>query len=106
MIMVIDIGNTHTVIGIFTGDELTAHWRMSTEMSRTSDETWIIVKMWCKELKVDMQKFAGVVISSVVPSQIITFSQMSRQRMGVDPMVINSDILLNSKASKNCQAVK
>ena len=44
MLMIIDVGNTQSVIGIYDGDELVDHWRMSTDVGRTSDETWIIVK--------------------------------------------------------------
>ena len=38
MLLAIDVGNTHTVIGLFEGDTLRRHWRIRTEHSRTADE--------------------------------------------------------------------
>jgi len=92
MLMVVDVGNTHTVIGIYNDDDLLANWRMSTNMGRTSDETWIMIKMWCKDLNLKVDEFTGVVISSVVPSQIKVFFQMSVERLKVEPLIISSEI--------------
>ena len=38
MLMVTDVGNTHTVIGIYQGEELKSHWRISTDLRKTEDE--------------------------------------------------------------------
>jgi type III pantothenate kinase len=38
MLLVIDIGNTNTSLGVFDGDKLAAHWRLTTARSRTVDE--------------------------------------------------------------------
>ena len=38
MLVAIDVGNTQTVIGIYAGDRLIHHWRMSTKAERTTDE--------------------------------------------------------------------
>lgn len=44
MIMVIDVGNTHIVLGVFAGDELVASWRIGTDRRRTSDDLGMLVK--------------------------------------------------------------
>ena len=38
MLLVIDIGNTNTSLGVFDGEKLVAHWRLTTARSRTVDE--------------------------------------------------------------------
>ena len=38
MILAVDIGNTQTVLGLFSGDTLAEHWRVSTDASLTADE--------------------------------------------------------------------
>ena len=42
MLLVIDVGNTHTVIGIFKEDNLKSHWRISTDLRKTEDEFAIL----------------------------------------------------------------
>ena len=38
MLLVVDVGNTNTVLGVFKGADLLAHWRIETRKARTSDE--------------------------------------------------------------------
>ena len=35
---VVDVGNSHTVLGIFKGDKVVDHWRLTTRKETTSDE--------------------------------------------------------------------
>lgn len=92
MLLVIDIGNTQTVIGVYRGDDLIAHWRLSTDMQRTADETWIILKMWCDDRGIETAGVEGVVISSVVPSLKKVFTDMSSTYLHQDPLVISFDL--------------
>ena len=41
MLLAIDVGNTHTVIGIYRNDTLVADWRMASLTHRTADEHWL-----------------------------------------------------------------
>ena len=45
MILVIDVSNTNSTLGVFDGDKLVANWRLSTLSSRTSDETGMLLRM-------------------------------------------------------------
>ena len=38
MLVTIDVSNNQTVFGIYAGDRLTHHWRISTNLERTTDE--------------------------------------------------------------------
>ncbi|WP_067971206.1 type III pantothenate kinase [Nocardiopsis trehalosi] len=42
MLLAIDVGNSHTVFGLFDGEDLMEHWRVATEARRTADE-WAVV---------------------------------------------------------------
>ena len=41
-LLTIDVGNTHTVLGLFDGEEIVEHWRISTDARRTADE-WAVL---------------------------------------------------------------
>ena len=38
MLLAVDVGNTHTVFGLFAGERLVDHWRITTDPQRTADE--------------------------------------------------------------------
>ena len=68
MLLVIDIGNTQTVGGVYDGDDLVGSWRLTTDAHRTTDET----RLWLRSL-LELEGFApdqidGVALSSVVPA--------------------------------------
>jgi len=44
MLLTIDVGNTHTVLGLFDGEEIVEHWRISTDPSRTADEMAVLLQ--------------------------------------------------------------
>ena len=44
MLLVIDVGNTNTVLGVFEGDTLLHHWRVWTDREKTSDEYGILLR--------------------------------------------------------------
>ena len=44
MLLVIDVGNTNIVLGIFKGKELMDHWRVSTDRLRTTDEYGVLIR--------------------------------------------------------------
>ena len=45
MLLAIDIGNTHTVVGVIKEKELLYHWRISSSLARTEDEIGAILKV-------------------------------------------------------------
>jgi type III pantothenate kinase len=44
MLIVMDVGNTNTVIGVYQGDQILSHWRIRTEKEVTIDELGILMK--------------------------------------------------------------
>ena len=67
MILVFDVGNTETTVGLFAGEALTRHWRLTTEASRTPDELGLMIAMLLRSADVDPAAVTGAAIGSVVP---------------------------------------
>ncbi|MCJ7811973.1 type III pantothenate kinase [bacterium] len=92
MLLVVDIGNTETVLGLYEKDVLKAHWRLSSQGYRTSDECWILLNMWCESSGMTLSSIKGVVISSVVPFLTSVFEEISRNHIGIEPLSITAEI--------------
>jgi len=68
MLFVIDVGNSHTVVGLYNGNELVSHWRLKSDREKTPDEIGIQLNMLFSMAQVDRRKISGIIISSVVPA--------------------------------------
>jgi len=89
MLLAVDVGNTHTVVGIYAGAELVAHWRMSSGAHRTGDEAWLTVKNFCGNEGIDTAKLSRVGIASVVPDLTGIFETIAHRYLKVEPVVIS-----------------
>jgi len=67
MLVVIDVGNTHTVLGFYQDDKLLENWRISTSTERTRDEYIILLQEFLRTVHVDRQAVDGMMISCVAP---------------------------------------
>ncbi len=92
MLLVIDVGNTETVFVFYKGDTLCTHWRLSSPMYRTTDETWILLNAWCQLQQISVADVRGVVISSVVPNLTSILVEMSQKYLQLEPLVISAEI--------------
>jgi len=97
MLLVIDVGNTHTVVGIFEGEKIRGHWRISTDFKKTEDEFAMLCKNLLAEQALNYTHIKAVVISCVVPPLIWILLQMSKTYFKVEPIIVNSGINLNIK---------
>ncbi len=97
MLLAIDIGNTHTVVGVFNGETLLVDWRMTSLSQRTADENWLTIKEFCRESNLDPASITGVGISSVVPDLTTNFELLARTRLHLDPVTVSSKLDLGIK---------
>lgn len=67
MILVFDVGNTETTVGLFDGDVLAGHWRVTSELPRTADEFGVLLLAMLGASGVDRAQVTGAAIGSVVP---------------------------------------
>ncbi|WP_020620863.1 type III pantothenate kinase [Paenibacillus daejeonensis] len=92
MILVMDVGNTNIVLGIYRDKELLHHWRLSTNRSATVDEYGMSIYNLFQYAKISLQQVEGVIISSVVPPLMRTLEQLCRQYIGKAPLVVGPGI--------------
>lgn len=92
MILVIDVGNTHTVIGVYKEEKLLGHWRISTNLEKTEDEYGILVKGLLDNSKLSLADIKGIVISCVVPPIIWILKKMSADYFKVSPIIVGAGI--------------
>ena len=67
MIFVIDIGNTHTVAGIFSQNGIIKQWRIKTDSKMTADELGINYHNLFSISAIQSDRIEGIIMSSVVP---------------------------------------
>jgi type III pantothenate kinase len=67
MLLVIDVGNTNTTLGVYKDRELHAQWRLSTNLEQTADEYGILVRNLFHLEDLESRKINGIMIASVVP---------------------------------------
>jgi type III pantothenate kinase len=67
MLLTFDVGNTETTLGLYDGDALRAHWRVMTDVARSSDEFGVLLRGLLAGSDVAVSEVTGVVIGSVVP---------------------------------------
>lgn len=91
MLLVLDIGNTNTVIGIYEGKKLLEHWRLETKKERTSDECGILLKELFQFANLSFEDIQGIVVSSVVPPLDFAIDRMSQRYLKQKPVHINQE---------------
>src|ERR1700751_5963700 len=99
MLLTIDVGNTNSVLGVFRGEELIAHWRLTTARLQTADEYGVLTRNLFTLKDLDPKSVHGIIISSVVPPVNWTLSEMARIYFGqkalfVEPGVKNGMAVL------------
>lgn len=92
MLLVIDVGNTNIVLGVFKGKELLDHWRISTNRLETTDEYGVLVRNLFYLNGVNADEIDAVIISSVVPPIMPTLERMCQRYFGLVPLVIGPGV--------------
>jgi type III pantothenate kinase len=92
VILVIDVGNTNIVLGIYKGKELLHHWRLSTNRSATVDEYGMNIHNLFHYAGVKLEQMNGVIISSVVPPLMRTLEQLCLKYLRKTPLVVGPGV--------------
>jgi len=92
MLLVIDIGNTNIVFGVYNGDKLINHWRLSTVFQKTVDEYAILLNSLLYIEKIKFSEIDSAIISCVVPPLLIPFEIVCARYMGIKPLLIGPGV--------------
>ena len=91
MLLVIDVGNTNTVIGVYEDDELKHDWRIRTIRETTADEFNILARALFADKGIQRTDISKIVISSVVPSSVRILNAFCERYLGITPLWINPE---------------
>ena len=92
LLLVIDVGNTNIVLGVFKEKELLYDWRISTEKDRTADEYGLLFEQIFKFNNIDIEELEDIIISSVVPPLMHTLPAMSVKYFNIEPIVVGPGV--------------
>jgi type III pantothenate kinase len=90
-VLAIDIGNTHTVLGIFVGGELQAFRRLTSGVARTGDELAVLTEALFRDYTESLRASRRVVICSVVPMLTGEFTAMARGLYAAEPLIVSHE---------------
>ena len=99
MLLALDVGNTNTVLGLYrlavdgsAEEKLTAHWRVSTHRTQTSDEYGVLFSNLFNLHGLSTSDVKHIIISSVVPPVESTLAQVCQSYFKVKPLFVEPGI--------------
>ena len=90
MLIVFDVGNTETTLGLFDGHVLVAHWRIMTDVARTSDEFGLLLVGLLQSAGIASEQVHAAAIGSVVPPITDPLARACRRYLGAVPVLIDA----------------
>lgn len=92
MLLVIDIGNTNITLGLYDENELLGTYRLTTWFKRTSDEYGFMISHFLHASNVKTDDIEDVIISSVVPKIMHSFTNSIRKFIHKVPLIVGPGI--------------
>ena len=92
MLLVIDVGNTNIVLGIYDGQRLEREWRIATDRGKTPDEYGILINALFGLSGRRIADITALIIASVVPPVTGIMERLARQFFGLKPCVVGAGI--------------
>lgn len=90
MFLAIDVGNTHSVLGLYEGTHLRHHWRLQTDPGRTMDEYGLMIRSLLNEQ--ERSAIRGIAMACVVPAMTNIIEEVCRSYLGVECLVVGPGI--------------
>ena len=92
MLLVIDVGNTNSAIGVYQADALIGYWRMSIARERTSDETGMFLLSLLNHVGIKPGDIKDTIICSVVPPVIYSLVNAIKKYFSKPPILVEAGI--------------
>jgi type III pantothenate kinase len=89
-LLVVDLGNTNIVLGVYRGDELVSSWRLATARERTADEYGILARQLIGDAL--QNGLEGAIVASVVPPLNSAMTFMIRKYFGIDSLFVEPGV--------------
>lgn len=97
MLLVIDIGNTHTVLGVYDEKQCLHHFRCASDRKKTEDEYAVMLLAMLRTAGYAFADMDAAAISSTVPPLVDVWQKLCRKYLGVKPLVVSIDIRTDMK---------
>jgi type III pantothenate kinase len=88
MLLVVDVGNTNTVLGVFDEEQLRAHWRIETRAGRTGDEYAATLHELFAIADLPWRSVKAGIVATVVPPVLFAVGQLFKHHLKVTPLVV------------------
>jgi type III pantothenate kinase len=95
MLLVIEVGNTNTGVGVYDGSRLLVSWRLTSRREQTADEYGVFIQTLLGTRGIDVGQIQGIAISNVVPTVQQTLEWMCEAYFGVPPFTVQPGINVN-----------
>ncbi len=92
LLLAVDVGNTNTVLGVFAGKDLRAHWRLTTRREGTADEYGILFRSLFESAGIPLAEVGAIIVASVVPQLDGVMEAMCQQAFGRPPLWVGPGI--------------
>lgn len=92
MLLVLDVGNTNMVLGVYDEKKLIRDWRINTDLNKTSDEYGVIIKSLFDSGELALGVITDVIISSVVPAVMHSLENFCRKYFNITPLIVGPGI--------------
>ncbi len=90
MLLVIDVGNTNTMIGVYNGQDLACHWRVRTERDMTEDEFHVLINNLFSSWGAATESIRWTIISCVVPPMMKNLNSFCTKYLHHEPLWVNA----------------
>lgn len=100
MLLVIDVGNTNIVLGVYKKNEFLGLWRLSTALARTADEMGLRMLEFLNNSGIKAGGVTSAIISSVVPNSMYSLVHGLRKYFELEPLIVSRSLNLNIKLLK------
>ena len=91
-LLAIDVGNTHTVIGVYEGEKLVRHWRVLSDPGRTADEYGVLLWNLYHASELPIPKRSDIIVCSVVPPMTKVVEDLCRDYFHTEPLVVGPGV--------------
>ncbi len=92
MLLVIDVGNTKTALGVYRQGQWVGDWRITTHLDHLADEYAMLLKALLKDGGLDLSEVSGTIIASVVPPMTAVFEELVARYVGKRALVLGPSI--------------
>jgi type III pantothenate kinase len=93
MLLLIDVGNSNIVMGVYDKDVLIKDWRIRTVRESTEDEFYITISSLFKSAGIKPENIEKTVISCVVPPVVRFLDMFCKKYLQLAPLWINADMI-------------